>query len=91
MQAKDAISFREGVSGVMAFYEKTLAPFAFDAWWNALKGYELDAVIDAFNRHLANPDVGPFVPKPSNIIRMLQGSSQDAALRHMGKGGQGAA
>lgn len=85
MQAKDAVSFREGISGVMGFYEKTLAPFAFDAWWNALKIYELNAVIDAFNRHLANPDAGQYPPKPADIRRMLEGSTQDAALRAWAK------
>lgn len=85
MQANDAARFREGISGVMGFYEKTIAPFAFDVWWNALKAYELPAVIDAFNRHLSNADTGQFAPKPADIIRMLQGSTQDSALRAWAK------
>src|SRR5687768_3808806 len=85
MNANDAGRFREGISGVMGFYEKTLAPFAFDVWWNALKAYDLQAVIDAFNRHLSNADTGQFAPKPADIIRMLQGSTQDSALRAWAK------
>jgi hypothetical protein len=85
MQANDFEKFREGISGVMGFYEKTLAPFAFDAWWNALKAYDLQAVVDAFNRHLSNPDAGQYPPKPADIIRMLQGSTQDTALRAWAK------
>jgi hypothetical protein len=59
--------------------------FALDVWWTALKSYELPAIIDAFNRHLANPDAGQFAPKPADIIRMLQGSAQDSALRAWAK------
>ena len=85
MQPNDVERFRDGISGVMGFYEKNLAPFAFDVWWNALKGYDLMAVVDAFNRHLANPDAGQYPPKPADIIRMLQGSTQDSALRAWAK------
>ena len=80
MQTDDFQRFHEGIVGVMAFYEKSVSRFSLDVWWNALKVYDLAAVVDAFSRHLENPDAGQFVPKPANIIRMLQGSTQDAAL-----------
>ena len=85
MQASDAEKFRQGIAAVMSFYGKDVAPFAFDIWWNILKPYELSAISEAFNRHLANPDSGQFAPKPADIIRMLQGSTQDSALRAWAK------
>jgi hypothetical protein len=85
MQTEEFQSFRDGIDGVMSFYGKGVSTFALDVWWTALKGYDLSAVIDAFNRHLANPDNGQFAPKPADIIRMLQGSTQDAALRAWAK------
>lgn len=85
MQTEDFQKFQEGISGVMGFYNKGLSTFALDVWWNSMKGYDLLAVVDAFNRHLANPDVGQFAPKPADIIRMLQGSTQDSALRAWAK------
>ena len=85
MQTEQFQKFHDGISGVMSFYGKGVSTFQLDVWWNALKGYELDAVSDAFNRHLANPDVGQFAPKPADIIRMLQGSTQDSALRAWAK------
>lgn len=85
MQTDDFQKFREGIAGVMGFYGKNLSTFALDVWWAALKRYDLPAIVDAFNRHLANPDAGQFAPKPADIIRMLQGSTQDAALRAWAK------
>ncbi|SOD42399.1 DUF6475 domain-containing protein [Nitrosovibrio sp. Nv4] len=85
MQTDDFSKFHEGISGVMGFYGKGVSTFALDVWWNALKGYDLAAVVDAFNRHLANPDAGQYAPKPADIIRMLQGSTQDSALRAWAK------
>lgn len=85
MRVDDFRKFHEGIAGVMGFYGKSLSRFALDVWWAALRTYELPAIIDAFNRHLANPDAGQFVPKPADIIRMLQGSTQDSALRAWAK------
>lgn len=85
MQADDFQKFHDGIAGVMGFYGKSVSTFALDVWWTALKRYDLAAIVDAFNRHLANPDAGQFAPKPADIIRMLQGSTQDAALRAWAK------
>lgn len=85
MQTNEFEQFKDGISGVMGFYGKGVSTFALDVWWSALKAYDLRTVIDAFNRHLANPDVGQFAPKPADIIRMLQGSTQDSALRAWAK------
>ena len=80
MRVDDFQKFHDGIAGVMSFYGKSVSSFALDVWWTALKVYDLAAIVDAFNRHLANPDAGQFAPKPADIIRILQGSSQDSAL-----------
>lgn len=85
MQTDDFQKFHDGIAGVMSFYGKSVSAFALDVWWMALKPYDLSAIVDAFNRHLANPDTGQFAPKPADIIRILQGSSQDSALRAWAK------
>lgn len=85
MQQNDFQKFHDGISGVMEFYGKNVSRFTLDIWWNVLKPYDLASVIDAFNRHLANPDTGQFAPKPADVIRMLQGSTQDSALRAWAK------
>lgn len=80
MQTGDFEQFRRGLGGVYDFYGKNVSVFALDVWWKALQAFDLDAVTEAFNRHLANPDTGQFLPKPADIVRMLSGTTQDAAL-----------
>jgi hypothetical protein len=80
MNTADFEAFHEGIVGVMSFYGKDVSRFALDVWWNALKVYDLKAITAAFNRHLMNPDNGQFPPKPADIVKMLQGTTQDSAL-----------
>lgn len=85
MQTDNFQKFHDGIIGVMGFYGRSVSSFALDVWWTALKGHDLAAIVEAFNRHLANPDAGQFPPKPADIIRMLSGSTQDSALRAWAK------
>jgi hypothetical protein len=85
MEIDDFQKFHEGIGGVMSFYGKSVSRFALDVWWTALRRFDLAAIVEAFNRHLANPDTGQFAPKPADIIRVLQGSTQDSALRAWAK------
>jgi hypothetical protein len=85
MEIDDFQKFHEGITGVMSFYGKSVSRFALDVWWTALRRFDLAAIVEAFNRHLANPDTGQFAPKPADIIRVLQGSTQDSALRAWAK------
>jgi hypothetical protein len=85
METSDFQKFHDGIAGVMSFYGKSVSRFALDVWWTALRRFDLAAIVDAFNRHLANPDTGQFAPKPADIIRMLQGSTQDSAMRAWAK------
>lgn len=55
-------------------------PKATTIWWGALQQYDLMAVRQGFDRHVRNPDTGQFMPKPADIVKMLQGSTQDAAM-----------
>lgn len=85
MNQEDFQKFHEGIEGVHTFYSKELSQFALDVWWNALKAYDLAAVIDSFNRHLMNPDTGQWLPKPADIVKMFGGRTQDRALQAWSK------
>lgn len=80
MTENDFAQFRKGVAGVYAFYEKDLSDFSLDLWWRAMKRYDLSAIIEGFNRHVINPEQGKWLPKPADIIKMLDGGTQDSAL-----------
>ncbi|HDR9153807.1 DUF6475 domain-containing protein [Burkholderia vietnamiensis] len=80
MTPKDHGEFVALIADVHAFYRRDFSNFSADVWWNALKPYDLPAISDAFGRHSVNPDTGQFMPFPADIVKMLGGSTQDAAL-----------
>lgn len=80
MIAEDRTAFAALMSGVYGFYGKDASDFALDVWWQAMSPYDFEAVKDALNRHCVNPDNGQFLPKPADVVKMLGGSTQDAAL-----------
>src|SRR5438132_401555 len=73
-------NFQTLMQGVYDFYGKDLSKFALSVWWQAMRPYDFHAVTEALNRHCVNPDAGQFMPKPADVVRMMQGSTQDAAL-----------
>ncbi|KWF90366.1 DUF6475 domain-containing protein [Burkholderia cepacia] len=80
MIGEDRDAFAALMAGVYGFYGKDTSDFALDVWWQAMSPYDFDAVKDAMNRHCVNPDSGQFLPKPADVVKMLNGSTQDAAL-----------
>lgn len=80
MKTEDFEGFRELIQGVYDFYGKELSRFALDVWWNALRQYDLDVIRRAMSMHCTNPDTGQFCPKPADVVRMVGGTTRDAAL-----------
>ncbi len=80
MNDTDRKEFFALIADVNAFYKKDFSKFVGNVWWEALKTFDFGAVKDALNRHCVNPDVGQFAPMPADVVRMLQGSTQDSAL-----------
>jgi hypothetical protein len=68
------------IGDVYAFYRQDFSKFAAGVWVQAMQPFEFKAVADALNRHCVNPDNGQFMPKPADIVKMLQGSTQDSGL-----------
>lgn len=61
-------------------YGKTISAGAKMLYWQGLIDYDFEAVKQGLYRHIRNPDNGMFMPKIADIIKMLQGSTQDSAL-----------
>jgi hypothetical protein len=80
MQPDEFETFRETMQGVHAFYGKDCSTFALDVWWQSLKAYDLAAIRDALGRHCVNPDNGQFMPRPADVVRMMEGSTLDSAV-----------
>jgi hypothetical protein len=85
MQNDDLIAFIEILDAVAEQYGKSLSDTLKNLYWNGLKDYDFQAVVNALEMCLKNPDNGMFMPKIADVIRMLEGSSQDGALRAWAK------
>lgn len=80
MKQADFDGFADILQVVSEQYGKKLSDGAIALYWQGLHDFELSAVREALGRHLRNTDTGQFMPKIADIIRMLQGSTQDSAL-----------
>lgn len=80
MKQSDFDDFTDIIQVIAEQYGKRLSDGVVSLYWQALQDYDLAAVREALGRHLRNTDTGQFMPKIADIIRMMQGSSQDAAF-----------
>lgn len=81
MTQNDFDQFQTLLQAVSELYGKPMTPFSVSIFWGALQQYDMAVVREAMNRHITNTDNGQFMPKPADLIRMMQGSSQDKALQ----------
>jgi hypothetical protein len=77
--------FCELLGVVSEQYGKPISEGAKILYWQGLADFEFPAVQQALFRHVRNPDNGMFMPKVADIVRMLQGSTQDSALNAWAK------
>lgn len=80
MKQSDFDDFLDIMQLVSEQYGKKPSDGLISLYWQGLKNYEFPAVREAIGRHLGNTDTGQFMPKIADIIRMMQGSSQDTAF-----------
>lgn len=79
MRDNERKEFCDLAHSVWSFYRQTLTPMMTQILWQALRGYDLQAISKAFDKHLMNPDTGQFPPKPADIVRLLDGGTEDQA------------
>lgn len=65
---------------VMSVYGKPITSGFVDVFFDALSGYDLESVRRGLNAHVQNPDSGQFPPKPADIVRLIDGTSQDQGM-----------
>lgn len=79
MAPYESEAFRQLMQGVHDFYNRDLSEFALSVWWGAMKPYDFNEVKHAMNRHLVDPDAGVYMPKPADVVRVLDGNRSDTA------------
>lgn len=79
LQSSDRAEFSEVLTRTAEMYGTKMQPSLLELWWDVLADFDLPAIRRALTMHLRNPDTGQFMPKPADVIRMLGGTTQDAA------------
>lgn len=85
MKQADIPKFLEVLAGVHDFYGKELSDFSGQVWIEAMRPFDLEQVTKALSAHVVNADRGHFMPKPSEVVKQLQGTQTDRALIAWGK------
>lgn len=85
MQPHERAQFAALVSDVMAFYRRDVSDFAIGVWWQACEPFALEQVRQAFTAHAMDAERGHFEPRPSDLVRHLQGTRTDRARIAWGK------
>ena len=80
MQDTEFKSFRGLIRSMGEAYTQELSHILVDIYWQCLKAFDLNEVRHAFKTHLNNPNGGGLFPKPSDLIRLLEGSPESRAL-----------
>lgn len=89
---------RTAVAGIVTacyeLYGRPVTPGLLDLFVSALDHYDPGDIRRALNEHVRNPDNGQFPPKPGDIVRALEGSTEtqgmqawsdvEAAVRYVG-------
>ncbi len=52
-----------------------------DIYWQTLAPFPLDHIRAALKSHLLDPDVGQFMPKPADVLQLLQGKNATKAIQ----------
>lgn len=71
--------FAQAMAGLAAIYSKDLPEVLIEIYWDSLKRFDFNAVGVAFKRHYEG-ESGAFWPKPSDIITIIEGSSEDRSI-----------
>jgi len=80
MNEREQGRFTELMIGLGEYYSRSISDAVISMYWQGLQRYDIDAIQQAFNRHINNPDTGQFMPKIADVSKMLGGTSNDKAL-----------
>ncbi len=80
MVEEDRIRFLSTVTALSEMYRHELSDSLIELYWRALVPYSIEAIEDAAARYMASPDDIQIMPRPGSLIRLMGGTTKDAAL-----------
>jgi hypothetical protein len=80
MQISDRQPFAALMTGIVELYGKKVSSVLLETYWRAFTPFSIEQVKHAMNCHVMDPEIGQYMPKPADVVRCLEGSSDDKAL-----------
>lgn len=80
MTDPDIPQLTEMLSALADLYRVKLSRPMLEIWIAAMRPYEIAAVRSALSWHATHGEAGQFMPKPADVVRHIEGSTQDRAL-----------
>ncbi|WP_042298983.1 DUF6475 domain-containing protein [Paraburkholderia kururiensis] len=77
---EDRIRFGLALTALAEMYSRDLSEPLIEMYWRGLVPYSIEAVEDASARYMASPDDLQRMPRPGDLIRIMGGTTKDAAL-----------
>jgi hypothetical protein len=79
MVEQDFDRFTMALTGAAEVYGKPLSELAIRLYWQTLARYEIEQIEHAVQAHMISPDGGQFMPKPADLVRIIDGGGQGRA------------
>lgn len=80
MNDADRKQFASAMLAMAEYYGKPMSKSILGLWWHALQGYDIAAIEEAVHTHMRS-DQGEFMPKAAHLVKLIEGSTVDRALR----------
>lgn len=80
MKPEDKKRFASAISALADYYSKPLSDGSIGLYWQGLQNHDIESIERAIGMHLQNPDSGQWMPKIADLIRMIDGTTQDSAV-----------
>lgn len=85
MTEGDMAGFRDMMLGMSEIYRQEITKFGAQMWFDDLRKYTLDQIREAFSAHRRDRKNGQFMPKPSDIIRHIEGAPDELSTQAWSK------
>lgn len=81
MNHNDRAAFAAMLTLIAEQYGKPMSPDLIGLYFVGLSKMPIEAVRSALTAHVRNTEIGQFMPKIADIIRAIEGTSEEAAYR----------
>ena len=81
MQSTDREPFIQLLAAVGEICNKQITKSLTKPYWHVLIQFELQDIINALEAHVQDPDSGQYMPKPADVIRVINGNGESRSLQ----------